>query len=310
MEKETFKKALKLIKKYDCIIIHRHTHPDGDAIGSQVGLKYIIKDNFPEKRVYIVGDDPGSYSFIEGSVVDDVEDDLFSSSLCILLDSSSPDLISDTRWKNAKETLRFDHHIFSEKFCSFEVIDESAESACGLITAFSRVCKLKLSKISASALYTGMVTDSGRFLYDSVNSNTLSNASFLLSQDVDIQSVYNHLYKSSFESVKVKGDFISRIKRDGNVCYIYNSKEDVIRNGGDAHYLSRAMVNVMSGIEGVDVWANFTESDEGILCEFRSDEKDVQGVAISIGGGGHKKASGAVIKSREEVKKVLEELKK
>jgi len=60
-----FKQALELIKKYDTIIIHRHTNPDGDAIGSQVGMKELIKTNFPQKTVYIVGDDAKRFSFME-----------------------------------------------------------------------------------------------------------------------------------------------------------------------------------------------------------------------------------------------------
>lgn len=309
MDKNQFKKALELIKKYDSIIIHRHTHPDGDAVGSQVGLRYLIKDNFPSKMVYITGDDPSKFSFIEGSKVDSIDDSLFKSSLSVILDSSSEDVVSDTRYKNAKETLRFDHHIFSGKFCSVEVVDEKAESTCGLITEFATSSSFKFSPFSASALYTGIVTDSGRFLYDDVTPSTFLRASLLLKEGIDTQKIYNALYKSSFESLKIKADFISRIKIDSAIAYIYNSSEDVLRNGGDPYYLSRAMVNVMSGIEGVEVWVNFTECIDGILAEFRSDYVDVQKIALSYGGGGHIKASGALIKNKKDIPLILESLK-
>ena len=61
-----FQKALELIKKYDVIVIHRHTNPDGDALGSQIGLKALIQENFPDKTVYIVGDETKRYAFMEG----------------------------------------------------------------------------------------------------------------------------------------------------------------------------------------------------------------------------------------------------
>ena len=59
-----FSESLKYIEKYDRIIIHRHSNPDGDALGSQIGLREIIRENYPQKEVYIVGDGAGRYSFM------------------------------------------------------------------------------------------------------------------------------------------------------------------------------------------------------------------------------------------------------
>ena len=63
-------KAFDAIKKYDVIVIHRHSSPDGDAMGSQIGLKKLIEHNFPDKRVYAVGDDARRFSFMDGSQMD------------------------------------------------------------------------------------------------------------------------------------------------------------------------------------------------------------------------------------------------
>ena len=70
-----YEQALQLIKEYDRIIIHRHSRPDGDAIGAQTGLRCLIRDNFPEKRVSVVGDAPGRYGFVPGSDPETVEDE-------------------------------------------------------------------------------------------------------------------------------------------------------------------------------------------------------------------------------------------
>ena len=126
--KEEYLKAKELIEEYDTIIIHRHSNPDGDAIGSQIGLKAIIELNYPEKDVYVVGDELGRYSFMYNKKMDNVETEVFKKSLSIVLDTSSPSLISDDRYTLAKETLRFDHHLFIEKFCDIEIIDSSRES--------------------------------------------------------------------------------------------------------------------------------------------------------------------------------------
>ena len=73
-----FQELLEKIKNYDTIIIHRHKNPDGDALGSQIGLKCIIQENFPEKTVYIVGDAAGHYAFMDGSVMDEIPDETYA----------------------------------------------------------------------------------------------------------------------------------------------------------------------------------------------------------------------------------------
>ena len=140
-----FEQILDLIKKYDKIIIHRHKKPDGDAIGSQVGLKHIIKANFPEKTVLAVGDPAGRYAFVEDSTPDTVEDTEYTDALAIILDTSARTLISDDRYTTAAATARMDHHIFVEKIADVEVTDTSFESCCGLITAFAREQGLTLT---------------------------------------------------------------------------------------------------------------------------------------------------------------------
>ena len=88
-----FEKIIALIEKYDRIIIHRHKNPDGDAIGSQIGLKYILKDNYPTKEIYAVGDAAGRYAFMEDSTPDTVADALYEGALAIILDTSAKSLI-------------------------------------------------------------------------------------------------------------------------------------------------------------------------------------------------------------------------
>ena len=102
-----FKKALDLIEKYQTIIIHRHTNPDGDAIGSQVGMQQLIKENYPNKNVYIVGDDAKRYSFMEGCTPDNVTDDMYTDALAIVLDTSANSLLATlaTPWQRKRCAL-------------------------------------------------------------------------------------------------------------------------------------------------------------------------------------------------------------
>lgn len=310
MERNSFEEALSLIEKYDSIIIHRHVNPDGDAIGSQKGMKEIIKLNYPEKKVFMVGDSPSRYFFIVPEGMDEVDDTLFPSSLSILLDMSSPSLVSDERWREAGDTLRFDHHLFIEKICRTEVVDSTAESTAGLVAYWALSLGLSLNSLSASALYTGIVTDCGRFLYGNITPRTFRVVSELVKYDFDRSAIYTNLYSEDFSALKRKSFYLSKIQKGKNgVAWTYNTISDVARMGGGAVSVSRGLVNTMANIKGVNIWVSFTEDENGgILTELRSRGCDINRIAVKYGGGGHRNASGAVLETKDEAMRMLGEL--
>ena len=116
-----FEPIIEQIQKYDTIIIHRHNNPDGDALGSQIGLKHIIKDTYPQKTVYVVGDASRRYAFMEDSTMDIIDDKVYEGALAIILDTSAKALISDDRYTLAAATARLDHHLFCEEIAQVEV---------------------------------------------------------------------------------------------------------------------------------------------------------------------------------------------
>lgn len=306
-----FEEILQAIKEYSRIIIHRHYNPDGDAMGSQIGLKNIIQDNFPEKEVYAVGDDPKRFAFMDGAAMDEIEDGLYEGALAIILDCGASSLISDDRYKKAAKTARIDHHIFGEKIADIEVVNTSYESCCGEITELALESGLKFSPASAKALYTGMVTDSGRFRYDSTTSNTFRLASELLKEKFDLNGLYAQLYADDFNYVRLRAQFVLKIQfTDDGVAYIYTTKEELPTYGVDTFTISRGMVATMSDLKGVDIWVNLTETESGVLVEIRSNKYSVQHIAVKYGGGGHAKACGATVKDRETAMALLEDLNK
>lgn len=308
-----FEEFLDAVKAYDTVIIHRHSYPDGDAMGSQIGLSEIIRENFPGKTVYTVGDPAGRYAFLEGSAMDEIPDEIYKDALAVILDSATAELVNDKRFSLAKKSARIDHHIYCETFTDIEIVDTSFESCCGMIAEFAREQGLRLGKKGAEALYTGMVTDSGRFRYDSTNARTFALASLLMEQGVDTSKIYYELYASDLDSVKRKATFLQKITRymDSAVSYIYNTAEEVAALGVDnAASISRGMVNVMADIRGIDIWVNFTESEGKVLCELRSSKYNINPIAVKYGGGGHKKASGADVKDFAQAMEMLEDLRK
>ena len=304
-----YNKIKELIEKYDRIIIHRHSNPDGDAIGSQVGLKHIIKTNYPEKEVYAVGDASKRYGFIEDCATDTIPDEYYNGALAFVLDTSAISLISDERYKTADAIVKMDHHIFTEKYADLELIDTSFESCCGLIGMFAMEAGLKLNPTAAKALYTGMITDSGRFRYDSTSAQTFRVASFLMEQKFNTNDIYSNLYADELHSIQLRAKFVLKITlTDAPVSYIYTTLDEANSYGADTFTISRGMVNTMGDIKGIDIWVNFTETENGVLCELRSSKYNINPVAVKYGGGGHQKASGATVKDRAEAMAMLEDL--
>ena len=304
-----FKKVIEAIEKYDRIIIHRHSNPDGDAIGSQVGLKNILKENYPNKEIYTVGDASKRYGFIEDSETDTIPDEYYNGALAFVLDTSAKFLISDERYTLADTVIKMDHHIFTEEFADIEVIDTSFESCCGLIGMFAMQTGLRLNPLAAKALYTGMITDSGRFRYDSTTTQTFKVASFLMEQKFSTNDIYSNLYTDELHSVQLRAKFVLKItKTDAPVSYIYTTLDEAKSYNADIFTISRGMVNTMSDIKGIDIWVNFTETENGVLCEIRSSKYNINPVAVKYGGGGHQKASGATIKDKSEAMQMLDDL--
>ena len=170
-------------------------------------------------------------------------------------------------------------------------------------------CGWRLNPTAAKLLYTGMVTDSGRFRYDSTTSQTFRMAAILMEQNFDTADIYRNLYADDFSFIRLRAQFVLKVRfTDANVAYIYTDLEEKKQYAADDFTISRGMVSVMGEIRGVDIWVNFTETDKGIWCEIRSNRYNINPVAKKYGGGGHAKASGATLKDRDEAMRLLSDL--
>ena len=304
-----FDPILRAIAQFDTIIIHRHSRPDGDALGSQIGMKHLILENFPGKTVYCVGDEAGFYSFMADTVMDLIPDSAYEGALAMILDCGGAHLVSDDRWKLAARTVRMDHHLYTGCFTDAEAIDSTFESCCGLIAQMARDALWKKNTLAAQSLYTGMVTDSGRFRYDSTSARTFALAAWLMEGGIDTEKLYKDLYADDFENKKRKAEFMLKIRFTPNrVAYIYTTAQELAQLDMSTFAVSRGMVNTMADIRGTDIWVNFTEADGGVLCELRSSGPNINPIAVKYGGGGHAKASGARVADRETAMAMLADL--
>jgi phosphoesterase RecJ-like protein len=211
----------------------------------------------------------------------------------------------------AKYIIKIDHHIYKESYGDIAIVDTEYESCAGLVADIIFKMKLKMTESAAKALYTGIVTDSGRFRYESTTSRTFLTAAKLLETKFNMTEVYNNLYSDDLETVRLRANFVLRFQlTKNNVAYIKTTKEDLRNLGIDFYSVSRTMVNTMAGIKGIDIWVNFTEDEENnvVVAEIRSNKYNINTIATKYGGGGHKGASGASLKSFEEADQMLEDL--
>jgi len=304
------------IKQYQTIIIHRHQNPDLDALGSQLGLKDAIKETFPEKNVYAVGDE-NRFSFI--GKMDEISDELYNGALVIICDVAVSHMISDYRYFLADEVIVIDHHnngcVLDTPEQKFEkesyIYIDSEKGACAeLIAKLVRDNGWKLSPNGATSLFGGIITDTGRFQYGNHLEHTLLMASFLVEKGANPQFIYKNLYVESLETRLIKNYFQNKMQvTEHNVAYMINDKDVYEKFNLDAFSISRGMVNLMAGIQGINIWANFTydPDKDAVLGEFRSRDIVIVDVAKKYGGGGHEFACGATLANFEEAMKVVED---
>jgi phosphoesterase RecJ-like protein len=303
-----FKQVHEWIKQYKTIIIHRHYRPDGDAIGSQIGLKEAIKATYPDKNVLITGDTVDRLSFL--GQMDEVRDTAYQNALAIVLDCGDTSLISDSRYQLADKTIKIDHHVNKENYGDINIIDTDEISCASMITRLIMEQEYKLTPKGARALFVGLVADSGRFRYPGVGPNTFKAAHYLTSFPFDIEEVYQQIYTEPLNEVKLRAKYTSAFQlTEHNVAYLIIDMEERNRNRLSFSFASRGLISVMSEIDGISIWATFVENDDRqFVLELRSNRYNINQIASKYGGGGHLLASGATLQNKEQIDQILKDL--
>ncbi len=300
---------IKKIKDYKNIIIAKHVSPDWDTQGSAYGLKEIILDNFKNKNVYVVGEKLNLGLREESE--DILTEEVISDSILITVDVANFERV-DFLFKNiVKEVFKIDHHLEDDKFGENKIVDSSAIACTQVITLWAYKNKLNISKKAASFLYYGLVTDSGRFLFDKTNGETFQAAKILSETGIKITDIYSDLFLKKFELAKWQNQAFGMAKfLENNSIGIIKVEEKVFKkiNLGDEQI--KSALSVLGGIEEVKIWlmAYQTPGSDKIKISIRSRDFDINSVAKKYNGGGHKLASGAKISSWKELDKLIDDL--
>lgn len=285
---------LEKIKTYKKIIMHIHKRPDGDCYGAGFGLKHIIQETYPDKDVYVVGEEADYVSFI--GKPDIIEDDVFEGALSIVVDTASEDRVSDQRYKLSDFVIKIDHHIPVNDYGDLIFVDTTRPASAQIILEFFLRFKdeLKMNMDAARALYTGIVTDTGRFRFRSVNSDTFKSVAYLLDFGLDFVDVLNHLSVKSENLLKLQGYVLLNFKKtEHGVAYI-KMTDELVNQFDVSLEEATSLVNELSTLEDCPVWMLFAEYEEGFVrARMRSKGPAIDKLANKFDGGGHALACGA-----------------
>ncbi len=304
---------LQKIREYDRIILFRHIRNDGDCVGSTKGLKEILKLTFPEKEIYLIDNERSEFLAFLGPEDPDIPDEMYKDALGIVLDSGTTSRISNPKFTLCKELVKIDHHIPIDNYGDYEWVEEHRSSTCEMIADFYATFRdqLKINAKAAYYIYTGMVTDSGRFRFREVSGDTMRLAGLMLDQGVDTEKLYANLYLEDFEHLKFKAYVYKSMKITPNgVAYLVVDKAMREKFNLSLEAAS-ACISFMDSIKGCLCWIAFIENDDAeqsIRVRLRSRFVPVSDIGEKYRGGGHACACGATLYDKKEIRSLLKDV--
>jgi len=290
-------KALELIQASHKILVTTHVRPDGDAIGSMLGLGLSLLSAGKDVQMTLSDTVPVNMRHLEGSkqVVQEV-DDAFDMSITV--DCSDSQRIGWNLKTQTAPDLNIDHHPTNENFGKINLVDPSASATAEILTELLPLWRLPISAGVAFALLTGIITDTIGFRTSNVTARTMRNAAELIDHGAKISELYlSALVHRSYESTKFWGAGLSHIERNGGLVWTKLTIEDR-KKAGYSGRDDADLINVLSAIKDASIAIIFVEQPGGsVKVSWRAQPGfDVAGLALRFGGGGHIAAAGAELK--------------
>ena len=304
-----FKAIAKRIKNYDTIVIARHIGPDPDAIASQIALRDSIKLRYPSKKVYAVGTSVAKFKHF--GELDKINDSEIKNALLFVLDCPNIVRIDGTDIGLYDEVIKIDHHPFIDRMGIIEWVDTRYTSACEMITEFLIASRFRSNKKIAENLFLGVVSDSDRFLFDTVSPRTFELMSILIKNSkIKISELYPRLYLRPLNEVRFQSYITEHLNVTKNGFASLKIDKKILQKYGVDSGTPSNLVNNFNNIKEVLCWAlvSYDEKQKLYKINIRSRGPVINGVAAMFNGGGHKYASGAKIENALDVDKLLRKL--
>ena len=305
--KEMYKKIIKIIKKYDKIVLARHISPDPDAIASQIALRDSIKLTFPNKEVYAVG--AGVHKFKYLGALDKPDLSTLTNSLLIVLDVPNFYRVDGINGLEYDAILKIDHHPAEDIVGDVDWTDSTKSSTCEMIAELLLYSPLAMDTKIAEDLYIGMVFDSDRFLLPNTSVGTLKTAYELVkTSNINFVNLYDNLYERSINEEKFRAYLINNIEiTENRFGFIFVPSEDLKKFNVEPTSVSN-QVNDFYFIKELMCWmfVVYDERNDIYKANIRSRGPVINEIVAQYNGGGHKFASGC----RTSDYKVIEALAK
>ena len=277
------------------------------------GLYHWLKENYPNKEVHVVGENHVTLTPRLYEEMEIIDDSWFDNNefLAIVMDTGDTKRISDKRYTKAKFIIKMDHHPNVEPYGNINIVNDELASCAELMANMLYYFDKSMSQQAAHYLYSGIVGDSGRFLYNSTSPHTFEISKLLLETGFNLsKDVYQKMYTKNIDDLKVTAYVLGNFKvTKGGVAYyilpieVQNELKITVERG-------KENINLFSNIDGINAWFCVTQDiNKGDWrVSIRSKEKPINGVAAMFKGGGHEQASGARLKDLSELDSLIEEL--
>lgn len=306
----------KFIDEADTIAISAHINPDGDALGSALGLRKSLELYGKKSDVIKISEVDDYLKFLPQidfyKNPSKKEYDLF-----IIVDCSEFDRIDKAIeiCKKSKKVLVIDHHEGGSIKTDLNIIHSDSPASCELVYEIIKRLNLPIDKEIATLLYAGLVTDTGRFLYSNISELTFYTAAELYKIGADFETIYKNLYQNKeISKVQFENHLLNKVEFKKSYALVGVSQK-TCKDFGVQMGDSESVVNMLRDLKGIEVACLVKEYGENeFKISLRSkDYLDVSKIARDNGGGGHIRASGFTIntdsmdKAINIMRKILEE---
>jgi phosphoesterase RecJ-like protein len=304
-------------------LLTTHENPDGDALGSLVGMNSILQALGKDTVMFMHEDEfplPYEYRYLlaDDQAIHFEPSDLLERTVVYLDCGQFERMDIDFLRNDALTLINIDHHHDNTRFGTFNLVEGRASCTAEIVYSLMKELGVELTPFLADALYVGLVTDSGRFMYQNTGVEAHRMAADLIENgEVDVHETYVRLFEDQpFGKVQLLARALSTLQRfDGGLVTVCNLTRADFSETGSEETFTEGIVDFARSISGTEVGVLVRElTGEGrehqskISLRSSGDRVDVSAIARSFGGGGHRQAAGATTeKSLEEAIQAVRE---
>ena len=296
--------VLERIREDSRFVLATHENPDGDALGSLVGMQGLLTELGKDSEIFIAPEDlplPLEYRIFSLESLIQAPPANIAQRTVVFLDCGNIDRNSAQVLRDGAHLINIDHHHDNTGFGTLNYVEPSASCTAEIVWDLTRDLGVALTPGVAQALYVGLITDTGRFMYENTRARAHIMAAELIESGVDVPGVYRRLYEEvPLEKLALQALALGRVQRfdAGELTLAVLSAEDFARAEAEDTY-SEGIIDQLRAVQGTKVAVLVRELTAGerkgqhkVSLRATDDDVDVSAIARAQGGGGHRRAAG------------------